>query len=979
MSRRMLAAVLAGTLANAVGVLRADDRWTGTAADLKWKTGTNWSTSAMPGTSETALFDGAAVGTIQLEGFTRTLAEIHFANAYPGTGYTIAGGTLVLNQIVNDQFVNFPNNTISANVTAAGSTLTLTSNGGFLDLTGPLNAANLLVNGNGSTELKNTGNAFSAGIQVADGASLSGFEPGSFGTATITVGSGTLAAETVASSASFSNNVTITTGGNPTLAGYASGGGTVQMGTLSVGSSFVDYETTGSGTLAFNAAQLSGAATFTTSVSTTGFLRLGSVSETVPGSSISVVGGQLRLAGASFYTGGTNVDGGGLLELMAAGAVGSGPVSVFQDGLLKLTVAQPALPATTIFGFGALSGNTTGLHYSGASQNVFLNTNAILAIASGPVPVRGVDVNSAAYYLGITAANQIAMVGDNGSTSIYKGIAFGQFTPAGTVYTGTVSEQVAGQGIQAYIAGGTSVTLHGATFNTTNTATGVTFSGSGEVAIDAVPAGTATMFSFTGAGDASSQGTFIADLLAANVVGAHKTVNVSNGILYIGTASAVAATGTVNVGSGGTLMLSSQVGPTVNPSTGAYVVQSGGAIYLDGTTENLGGGASFTFQPGSLLALTSNANTSAGAGWTTTGADVVVTEPITVTGTGLVLANGRRLTTAAFSDATVSGGAVSAASGASVVLLTASTGQTLQVNSNVQVGTTTDLQIGEAIPFNSLEGTVRQSVGQAGTVQMYGASNTARNLIIGGGNLTFGDGAGDALSVAAIRQGALTIGNGKITVRPNGTITGTSLLNSLTINAGSLDLNDNDLVIDYTGATVLSTIRGYLQTGRNAGAWNGPGIASTAAATDAQQRTTIGYAEASQLLGLSGAATATWSGQTVDATSLLLKYTWYGDANMDGKVDADDYALIDRGRAKGLTGWINGDFNYDGVVNSADYMLMDRVYGLQSGVLSPAFLAEREAEFGDAYVTELVASVPEPGSMLIFALAGAMLSHRRTR
>ena len=55
-----------------------------------------------------------------------------------------------------------------------------------------------------------------------------------------------------------------------------------------------------------------------------------------------------------------------------------------------------------------------------------------------------------------------------------------------------------------------------------------------------------------------------------------------------------------------------------------------------------------------------------------------------------------------------------------------------------------------------------------------------------------------------------------------------------------------------------------------------------------------------------------------------MKYTYFGDANLDGVVNASDYTLIDNGfnsQTSGplLTGWFNGDFNYDGVVNGDDY------------------------------------------------------------
>jgi hypothetical protein len=103
-----------------------------------------------------------------------------------------------------------------------------------------------------------------------------------------------------------------------------------------------------------------------------------------------------------------------------------------------------------------------------------------------------------------------------------------------------------------------------------------------------------------------------------------------------------------------------------------------------------------------------------------------------------------------------------------------------------------------------------------------------------------------------------------------------------------------------------------------------------------------------------------------------------GDANGDGKINADDYALIDRGFDKHLTGWTNGDFNADGVINSSDYLIIDREFGNQTGVFDPGLLAEREAEFGDGYVTELVGMVPEP-SMVLMAMMVVGVGRKRSR
>ena len=91
--------------------------------------------------------------------------------------------------------------------------------------------------------------------------------------------------------------------------------------------------------------------------------------------------------------------------------------------------------------------------------------------------------------------------------------------------------------------------------------------------------------------------------------------------------------------------------------------------------------------------------------------------------------------------------------------------------------------------------------------------------------------------------------------------------------------------------------------------------------------TTLASGEASQLLGLTGAQTALFDGQTVDATTVLVKYTYVGDANFDGLVDAADYGVLDNFyRVPNTTGYCNGDFNYDGVIDATDYGYIDNSY-----------------------------------------------------
>jgi Ca2+-binding RTX toxin-like protein len=63
-------------------------------------------------------------------------------------------------------------------------------------------------------------------------------------------------------------------------------------------------------------------------------------------------------------------------------------------------------------------------------------------------------------------------------------------------------------------------------------------------------------------------------------------------------------------------------------------------------------------------------------------------------------------------------------------------------------------------------------------------------------------------------------------------------------------------------------------------------------------------------------------------------YTYQGDANLSGKVDADDYWRIDGNYASNVTGWSNGDFNYDGQIDGDDYWPIDSAYAHPSGTFA---------------------------------------------
>lgn len=113
-------------------------------------------------------------------------------------------------------------------------------------------------------------------------------------------------------------------------------------------------------------------------------------------------------------------------------------------------------------------------------------------------------------------------------------------------------------------------------------------------------------------------------------------------------------------------------------------------------------------------------------------------------------------------------------------------------------------------------------------------------------------------------------------------------------------------------SATLGMVTGLIKSGRAGGAWDGPGVTSSAAKSNA-------------FTGLG----AVVNGQGY----VVVKCTWNGDANIDGVVDADDYFLADSGYITQAGGWHNGDFNYDGRMDADDYFLIDSAFIGQGGAL----------------------------------------------
>src|SRR5207253_1238365 len=154
------------------------------------------------------------------------------------------------------------------------------------------------------------------------------------------------------------------------------------------------------------------------------------------------------------------------------------------------------------------------------------------------------------------------------------------------------------------------------------------------------------------------------------------------------------------------------------------------------------------------------------------------------------------------------------------------------------------------------------------------------------------------------------------------------------------DLTDNDLLVDYdpmsasplgtwNGVSAYTGVTGLVAAGRNGGNWNAASGITTSSASGVLN--SLAVAEASDALG---PGTHLYGSETVDNTTVILKYTYGGDANLDGKIDISDYGRIDFNIPLGTNTWFNGDFNYDGKIDISDYGVIDFNIGIQGAPFS---------------------------------------------
>jgi len=261
-------------------------------------------------------------------------------------------------------------------------------------------------------------------------------------------------------------------------------------------------------------------------------------------------------------------------------------------------------------------------------------------------------------------------------------------------------------------------------------------------------------------------------------------------------------------------------------------------------------------------------------------------------------------------------------------------------------------------PFSITSGVTLTKTGP-GAMTINGPQNNGAgsSLVINGGAVTFATNAGGKLG--------LTVNSGG-----SASFSATQDLRAIAVSgSGSVDVRNQKMIVRNgdLGAfdgTNYSGITGLIQRAYDYSAWDGPGGITTSESVARNGLTSLAIAPADAI----GYAGGTFGGVSVNSGDILVMYTYAGDLNLDGFIDAGDYGIIDNYfQFPGTSGYANGDFNFDGIIDAADYGIIDNAFQLQ-GTPFPVSAATSAA----------VMPVPEPSALVLLAIAATVFPRRRT-
>ncbi len=936
---------------------------------------------------------GKATFTHNSAGNQTTVSGITTVNT--GGQLNITNGTFNANDNINvtGGIVSRSGGTLNL---AAGKAITLTSAGQFTDTgTGSYNIGEgrslNVYSGSSATVYGqlNIGTFIDTGTLIVDGASslvttnISGTGDSYWGvtngSANVTIsnsGTADINSPTLHLSddglPSSTSTVSVQTGGKLNIKNLRVGGGSAGTATLTVtGTGSVVTQAAGStlvvggtstsiGTLNVDTSSTFNTSTGGITINPTGTINIGGGAFNA-NADVTLDGGKLLQTSGSFtlgasknltasngaqvsFTDGFSLASGGTVTIQSGSSISSADylgTGFFGNGSIVVTGAGSTLTSAgggSSYGSNTYTGSLTVsnqavANYNGNSLHVaafdFMGSTGTLSINTGG------DLNCKILYIanGSTGTGTVTV---NGSGSTVTQAGDSTLTLGGTgvsTSVGTINVQSSG----TFTTGTGAVTINKT--GTVNITSGGSFTSNGNMTIDGgqlIQNGSTTSFTLAAGKTLTASNNALVQISNNETnISDGKTFTFNSGAdlqtllanAYIDVGDTTAGT-LVVTGTGSTLSVFSQSywgadGGTANVtiSNGATATMTGGFELCQGPIPNTSG----TLNILSSATLTSNHNVKIGNGGSNGGSGFLNVNG----GTFSIVGATRTLTighaTTGTAQLLVSGGGTFNTDGPTTINATGTLGNGF--------GTINAKAVTNNGNFNS-------------------SSTTNVTSLNGTGTLTVNSGTFSSTSGIIQNTATVTFG-GTIDIAADGTSTGVSVLKNLSFGAnGFVNLHNNDLIVDYTGgSSTYNTIYNKVKSGLVLLGGTNNGIGSTEVDAQTIPATILAVVDN----GTIGGQITETSGVAVPADSVIVKYTWFGDSNLDGVVDGSDYALIDTGLGSNgtLGGWVFGDYDYSGTIDGSDYALIDTGLLSQSGAL------------------------PEPTSMLGIAIMGYVLKRSR--
>jgi hypothetical protein len=122
------------------------------------------------------------------------------------------------------------------------------------------------------------------------------------------------------------------------------------------------------------------------------------------------------------------------------------------------------------------------------------------------------------------------------------------------------------------------------------------------------------------------------------------------------------------------------------------------------------------------------------------------------------------------------------------------------------------------------------------------------------------------------------------------------------------------------------------------------------------------------------------AGDTAGTAQMMDTYlTIRGDANLDGRVNGSDFALLASNFGRTDRAWSQGDFNQDGAINGTDFALLAGNFGKTVPGVPAGLVTESDWMALESYGASIGVSVPEPAALPALAAALGLMARRRRR